>query len=500
MKTTAAALLFAVVAAYACPAQCTASWTNAALGSSPAPGALCAARGADGSLIVGGAFTSAGGVPANRIARWDGSAWSAMGAGFPDNVNAIVVLPDGSIVAGGRFVGGGSGDSGWVSRWNGSSWTSLGGFQGEVRQLAVLPNGDLIAGGAFDYVFGVGLRSRIARWDGVTWQPLGSGLAGTPDGMLALPNGELLVGGQFATAGGVTVNGIARWNGAAWSSLGSGLGGVNPWAGSMVLLPGGDVVASGRFQSAGGVAANNIARWNGSSWSPLGTGLGVGSNLAVLPNGDVLAADVAVVGSFPQPQPWIITTCRRWDGASWTAIPGTATDSGLSFGPVEPNGDQLVFSGAATLGSVTTNQGWAALTTNCPASTSNLGVGCTGSGGPNTLTASLPWAGAVFASKALGMPAFGFAAAVTGFSTGSVPLAAVIAPSAPGCALYVSPDVLDVTLPNAGVANYSLLLPNTTALAGLQFHQQVVALELDAVLSIVGASSTNAITATVGAF
>jgi hypothetical protein len=499
MRTLATSLLFAAVAAYACPAQCTASWTTPALGVSPAPGASCAVRGTDGSLIVGGSFTSAGGVPANRVARWNGTTWSAMGAGFPDNVNAIAVLPDGTIVAGGRFVGG-SFDWGWVSRWNGSSWTTLGSFQGEVRHLAVLPNGDLIAGGAFDYVSGVGLRSRIARWDGSTWQALGSGLSGSPDGMLALPNGDLLVGGQFATAGGVTVNGIARWDGATWSSLGTGLGGVNPWAGPMVLLPGGDVVASGRFQSAGGVAANNIARWNGSSWSPLGAGLGVGSNLAVLPNGDVLAADVAVVGSFPSPQPWIITTCRRWDGASWTAIPGTSIGSGIAFGPAEPNGDRLVFGTAATLGSLTTNQGWAALTTNCPASTSNLGAGCSGSGGPNTLTASLPWAGAAFATEARGMPAFGFAAAVTGFSSGAVPLAAVLAQSAPGCSLYVSPDVLEVKLPAAGVANYSLVLPNTTILVGLVFHQQVVALELDPSLAIVGASSTNAITATVGAF
>ena len=36
---------------------------------------------ADGSLYAGGGFTTAGGVAANNIAKWDGttSSWSALG-------------------------------------------------------------------------------------------------------------------------------------------------------------------------------------------------------------------------------------------------------------------------------------------------------------------------------------------------------------------------------------------------------------------------------------
>ena len=32
-------------------------------------------------LYAGGHFTTAGGVTANYIAKWDGSAWSALGSG-----------------------------------------------------------------------------------------------------------------------------------------------------------------------------------------------------------------------------------------------------------------------------------------------------------------------------------------------------------------------------------------------------------------------------------
>lgn len=35
-----------------------------------------------GNIYVGGTFTTAGGVSANRIAKWDGSAWSALGSGM----------------------------------------------------------------------------------------------------------------------------------------------------------------------------------------------------------------------------------------------------------------------------------------------------------------------------------------------------------------------------------------------------------------------------------
>jgi hypothetical protein len=42
-------------------------------------------------LYVGGDFTTAGGASANRVARWNGSAWSALGSGVNTTVNALAV-------------------------------------------------------------------------------------------------------------------------------------------------------------------------------------------------------------------------------------------------------------------------------------------------------------------------------------------------------------------------------------------------------------------------
>ena len=59
------------------------------------------------ALYVGGAFTDAGGVPdADRIAKWNGSSWSALGPsgfpGFSGRVDAIAVDAN-EVYVGGTF-------------------------------------------------------------------------------------------------------------------------------------------------------------------------------------------------------------------------------------------------------------------------------------------------------------------------------------------------------------------------------------------------------------
>ena len=44
---------------------------------------------ASGNLYAGGDFTTAGGVSANSIAKWDGSSWSALGSGM----NRLLYMP-----------------------------------------------------------------------------------------------------------------------------------------------------------------------------------------------------------------------------------------------------------------------------------------------------------------------------------------------------------------------------------------------------------------------
>jgi hypothetical protein len=58
-------------------------------------------------VYVGGTFTNAGGSAANRIAKWSGGAWSALGPGVDNTVNAITIGA-GNAYIGGRFLNAGA--------------------------------------------------------------------------------------------------------------------------------------------------------------------------------------------------------------------------------------------------------------------------------------------------------------------------------------------------------------------------------------------------------
>ena len=51
------------------------------------------AFGPDGSLYAGGKFTTAGGVTANHIARWDGSDWHPLGSGIEGRLLELCHTP-----------------------------------------------------------------------------------------------------------------------------------------------------------------------------------------------------------------------------------------------------------------------------------------------------------------------------------------------------------------------------------------------------------------------
>jgi hypothetical protein len=170
---------------------------------------------------------------------------------------------------------------------------------------------DLYAVGPFTFAGGVS-ASRIAKWNGSSWSPLGSGANSTIFSM-AISGSDIYIGGQFTTAGGVPASYIARWNGSSWSALGSGTNGFV----YAIAVSGSDVYVGGQFSTAGGVPARNIAKWNGSSWSALGTGTG--------PDGPVNAIAVSgsnlyVGGHFVHINGITFNYVARWDGSTWHAL------------------------------------------------------------------------------------------------------------------------------------------------------------------------------------
>ena len=231
---------------------------------------ICALAEYGGDLVVAGRFLYQGWEldEVNHLARWDGTAWHSIGGGAtqmdpysPTQVDAIVVSGS-DLVVGGRFMRVGNVPASRIARWDGSAWHALGGGVNDWVYCLAMFNGELIAGGEFTQAGGAP-ASRIARWDGSAWHPLAGGVTGsgasgrTMVNALAVHDGALIVGGNFGYAGGIPARSIARWDGTSWSALGSGINGLVHALESMD----GHLYVGGGFTTAGGKPSYGIARW-----------------------------------------------------------------------------------------------------------------------------------------------------------------------------------------------------------------------------------------------
>ncbi len=68
-------------------------------------------------LYAGGAFTIAGQVSANNVARWDGNAWNPLGGGTNSTIYSLRILND-MLYLGGRFTKAGEIPSYFIACWH----------------------------------------------------------------------------------------------------------------------------------------------------------------------------------------------------------------------------------------------------------------------------------------------------------------------------------------------------------------------------------------------
>jgi hypothetical protein len=114
------------------------------------------------NVYAGGFFTAAGGSPANHIAEWNGTSWSALGSGVDNQVRALAVW-GGSVYVGGYFTNAGGSAVSYIAKWDGTNWSTLGsGASLYVYSLAV-SGSDLYVGGAFTPIAGGKVSPYIAR-------------------------------------------------------------------------------------------------------------------------------------------------------------------------------------------------------------------------------------------------------------------------------------------------------------------------------------------------
>jgi hypothetical protein len=263
----------------------------------------------NGNIVIGGEFTTVSGVPATRVAKWNGSSWQAMGSGLPDVVKCLAIYNN-------VLYAGTDGTGSNLYYWTGSAWTAVSGFGAAVYALYTdTANNLLYAGGKF-----TSPGTFIAKYNGSTWTGVGSGLnVGSLPAVFAVTTFKdtLYVGGSFSPA---TKKYLAKWNGTSWVAPSADMpnnavrsfsqhndtlyvggdftkfgtnwvigvaksdgrnfwnlaqGTVGPQYVSSVSYYNGDIYATGSFANiTGGTSSvNMIARWNRYYWDSLGTGL-----------------------------------------------------------------------------------------------------------------------------------------------------------------------------------------------------------------------------------
>lgn len=251
----------------------------------------------NGHVYVGGFFDQAVNgdgtiVSAGGVAKWNGSTWSALGSGVTDNSgtapSVTTIVANGTdIYVGGNFDKAGGTTVNSIAKWNGSAWSALG--SGVTRPAS--PSGtrpgfvwaidiqgsDVYVGGNFDST----PTDHITRWDGSAFQavgPVASPLSYVVG--IAFVGGVPIVSDRDALTG-VTPS-VRRLSAGAWQDItpvGFGSnpqGSLIPHGGKAYLMPenyGYDQVlvydggAWSRLPGSGSPFANPMGPYGGQVWT-----------------------------------------------------------------------------------------------------------------------------------------------------------------------------------------------------------------------------------------
>jgi hypothetical protein len=330
-------------------------------------GTVSALEETPGGLYVGGIFTDAGGnANADRIARWNGSSWSAVSSSTSQISNGIVdaiATAGGKVYAGGTFQdAGGNTDADFLAVWDGTSWgpfcnASGPAFGGNVNALQIIGS-TLYVGGSFQNGAGIPSADYLLACDLAT----GTSSATTVDpahpfsgsvyALTADSNGTLYAGGGFINLeNDPAADNVASMDGGGWHALGSSGGGlcgcaVNTFVRSLAAS-GTNVYVGTDAKDVSGIAqADNVVRWDGSAWHAVGSNTG-GAN-GWFPTTTYIYAltttgsHVFAAGSFQDANgDTRADSIARFDGGAWHPV----GSDGASNGPWSGNGLALASDG-----------------------------------------------------------------------------------------------------------------------------------------------------------
>ncbi|MFZ1331193.1 MAG: delta-60 repeat domain-containing protein, partial [Flavobacteriales bacterium] len=231
----------------------------------------------DGSVLIGGLFTTFDGTPQPHLVRVTSTGafdpTYIIGNGPDQPVFGIVLRPDGKAVVCGSFSAYDETSAFGITvvNTNGSRDTAfnpgMGFNNAAVSALSVLADGRIMAQGGFYGYNGI-TRRGLARLmpDGdldTTFDPGAGAAGGAPLCMAVQADNKVLVGGWFTSFAGVPYNRIARLNSDGSLDLSFNIGtGSNGWVHSIAVQTDGKILVGGLLSVFNGSPCNNIVRLN----------------------------------------------------------------------------------------------------------------------------------------------------------------------------------------------------------------------------------------------
>jgi hypothetical protein len=289
-----------------------------------------------GYLYAGGTFTKSGDSITPMIARWSPSQpeWQSLPGTtrIKDGGSVFAIEPHGdSIFVGGSFTIAAPVDTFVVGTtalaiWKGNDWSVVQAREDDRRfsRTVAGPVYALDASGDEIFIGGNFLPSDIVAWNASSQRMVTFGSSPNAGVHALLTSGkDLYVAGDFTSAGGEWTSKIARWDGSRWHPLGKGVSSgyyqVDEGSLEHIFIEGSILYVGGSLARVGDSASNiyGAARWDGSAWIPMPFNDVVGSwpitGFARV-NGLLYAGRYGGNADF--------TNMLRWDTDHWSQIPG----------------------------------------------------------------------------------------------------------------------------------------------------------------------------------
>ncbi len=311
----------------------------------------------DGKILVGGRFTTLGGQSCNSIGRLnvDGTLDNEFNPSTNRNyvfIQCIAVQPDGKVLVGGEFR-----TLGGQTRTNIARLNPDGGLDSQfhpsandlVYSLALQPDQRILVGGYFTALDGQS-RHRIARLN--TDGTLDAGFDPRPNhavvSIALQADSGILLGGHFTVVDGLTCSGIARLNPDGTLDTGfnpsAGAGGF-PNVYSLAMQEDGRILVGGAFTTLGGQPRHSIARLNNTA-----------------PATQTLRYDDSTITWLrggTAPEVWRTTFEFSSDGLTWRSLGvGARVTGGWQLAGVTVPTDSTLRARGYTTGGLSSASGW----------------------------------------------------------------------------------------------------------------------------------------------